>query len=76
MTPVLMMPLFFVCFSYFSFDPKDGEAPSEGEDDEDANGFNGSDGTAHSFVLFLSLSVSVRLLSLTQSHPPLPPIII
>lgn len=27
-----------------SFDPKDGEAPSEGEDDEDANGFNGSDG--------------------------------
>lgn len=49
-TPVLMMPLFFVCFSYFSFDPKDGEAPSEGEDDEDANGFNGSDGTAHSFV--------------------------
>lgn len=29
----------------FRFDTKDGEAPSEGEDDEDANGNFGSDGS-------------------------------
>lgn len=69
MTLVLIMPLFFVCFSYFSFDPKDGEAPSEGEDDEDANGFNGSDGTARSFFsIYLFLSLFVCFHSINHIH--------
>lgn len=46
-----------VLYRSFRFDPKDGEAPSEGEDDEDANGYNVSDGSYFAFPHWILLQM-------------------